>query len=286
MAIIRKHQRDTYTVIDNGAIRDDTLSWRATGLLAYLLSLPEGWKIRTNDLVNRKTDGRTAVLSTMTELETAGYLRRTKVRDTRGHLRTYIDISESPEMMLAMADQPTLDAPTSAEPNVGQRPHKKEPEELPTEGSPTDLVADVPRETSRPANPTWDALEDVFGYRADGAEAGLWGQIINKANQEPDPATEVRIRASRLVAQWGPGRLTPGSLKKWWDRFGSPLGAASEEDAERIREKMTRAARQAEALAMDAELAIPRLPAPDDPSHLADRATIIEANELVEEVDA
>lgn len=296
MAIIRKHQRTTFTVVDNAVIRDADLTWRATGLLVYLLSLPQGWKVNTRDLARRKTDGETAVRSTMTELETAGYVRRTTIRDDRGQVRTYVDVTEvaglfateeigeSPLSELEEGDQPSVDAPISVEPILGEPPHRKEPEEPLREEPPTSLTAsgDVSRGTSRPANPAWDALEHVFGYRADGAEAGLWGQIIAKANQTGDPGGEIILRASRLVAQWGPTRLTPGSLKKWWDRFGSALGGASEADAERIRAEMARAKRRQEAAELDRNLETQLPRSPRDPAHLSDRQTIMEADAIVE----
>ena len=101
----------------------------------------------------------------------------------------------------------------------------------------------------RPRNLGWDALEDVFGYRAQNHEASLWGRIAARANEEPDPEAAVKIRAQRLIQQWGVAKLTPASLDKWWDRFGSPLGAATDADVERMRddhEKLERRRRAAE----------------------------------------
>jgi len=38
--IVRTPNRDRFTIIDKRALEDDRLSWRARGLLAYLLSKP------------------------------------------------------------------------------------------------------------------------------------------------------------------------------------------------------------------------------------------------------
>jgi DNA-binding MarR family transcriptional regulator len=105
--------------------------------------------------------------------------------------------------------------------------------------------ATVSRETPRPRNPGWDALTDVFGY--DPEETGertLWGRLAARANAEPDPDAAVKERARRIIAQWGVGKLTPASLNKWWQRFGTPLGAATDQDAEAMREAHEREQRR------------------------------------------
>lgn len=56
--IFKQQKRKTYTVIDNGALRDPGLSFKATGLLAFLLSLPDNWRPNTRHLSSIKTDGR------------------------------------------------------------------------------------------------------------------------------------------------------------------------------------------------------------------------------------
>lgn len=127
MAVLKKHQRTTYTPIDNQALRDEALSWKATGLLAYLLSLPDDWKINVTDLANRKTDGRTATSSAMGELEDGGYVARTKVRDDSGRFHTTVHCAESPDLLREIVDQPMLDLPTSEKPTVGEPATTKEP---------------------------------------------------------------------------------------------------------------------------------------------------------------
>jgi hypothetical protein len=84
MSILKKVKRVTYTVIDNAALRDTSLSWRATGMLAYLVSLPDDWQVHVNDLCNRKTDGRHVVRETLRELQAAGFVRLGRLRQERG----------------------------------------------------------------------------------------------------------------------------------------------------------------------------------------------------------
>lgn len=76
MSIIRVTKRERFVTIEKTGIEDGRLSFRATGLLAYLLSKPDRWTINYRDLIQRKTEGKTAVLRALKELETTGYLQR------------------------------------------------------------------------------------------------------------------------------------------------------------------------------------------------------------------
>jgi hypothetical protein len=74
--IVRHPHEAKFTVIDNATLGDDRLSWKARGILAYLLSKPDGWEVMVRHLVNAAPDGRDAVLSGLRELEAIGYLVR------------------------------------------------------------------------------------------------------------------------------------------------------------------------------------------------------------------
>jgi hypothetical protein len=76
--MIRRAPRPDYgfTIIHNATLRDSRLSWRARGLLAYILSLPDNWTIASGHLEQQAAEGREAVRSALRELETYGYLTR------------------------------------------------------------------------------------------------------------------------------------------------------------------------------------------------------------------
>lgn len=85
MSIVRVAERPRYLVMDKTAVEDRRLSWKARGLLAYLLSKPDDWQVRTPELIGASDpDGRTAVQSGLRELEDLGYIRRQRVKDERG----------------------------------------------------------------------------------------------------------------------------------------------------------------------------------------------------------
>ncbi|NPV30747.1 MAG: hypothetical protein HPY58_14110, partial [Firmicutes bacterium] len=88
--IIRTRKRkNPYAVIDKAFLSNVKLSWKAKGLLSYLLSKPDNWKIYVKDLINQSTDGRDAVYAGLKELEVQGYLERKKIRDDKGKILGY-----------------------------------------------------------------------------------------------------------------------------------------------------------------------------------------------------
>lgn len=81
-AVITLHGQ--YAVLAMAIVEDSRLSWKAKGIMAYLASRPQGWKINETDLINRSTDGRDAVRAGLNELTEAGYLVRERQVNTEG----------------------------------------------------------------------------------------------------------------------------------------------------------------------------------------------------------
>jgi hypothetical protein len=83
-------------VLHNKTIRDPKLSYKARGILAVLLSLPDNWRTSAEDLARTAPDGRDSIRAGLRELETFGYLRRTKHRDDNGRVRTITTVYDRP----------------------------------------------------------------------------------------------------------------------------------------------------------------------------------------------
>ena len=78
--IIRDKPRDNpYFLMARSTAQDTSLSWAARGVLAYLLSKPDDWIIKTRDLEQQCK--RDKVYTILAELEAAGYLSREEVAD-------------------------------------------------------------------------------------------------------------------------------------------------------------------------------------------------------------
>lgn len=99
--IVRNPHRELFTRIDNRSLRDPRLSWKATGVLAYLLSLPDNWEVNLEHLskAKKKASGRAATRDALLELEGFGYIKKDKVRDVSGrisaHLIYVFEVSDS-----------------------------------------------------------------------------------------------------------------------------------------------------------------------------------------------
>lgn len=120
--MVRVHKRENpYVQIDKTGLNDTQLSWKAKGLLCYLLSLPDDWQIYLNELKNHSSDGRDSTASAINELIKYGYCSREVNRDSRGRLKGYIyQIYEIPfsETLEYTEDSPKTDFPYTDEPKL------------------------------------------------------------------------------------------------------------------------------------------------------------------------
>jgi hypothetical protein len=86
MTIIKIQKRDPgYAQIDNKVLGDSRLSWKAKGVLVYLLSKPNDWQVQITDIVNHSPDGESSVRSAIDELMELGYIKREKQQSKNVH---------------------------------------------------------------------------------------------------------------------------------------------------------------------------------------------------------
>ena len=81
MEVIRVIKNKNYTTISNQLFKDKTISLKAKGLMAYLLSLPSDWDLSINGIVACSKEGRRSIGNTIKELINAGYIERIQIRD-------------------------------------------------------------------------------------------------------------------------------------------------------------------------------------------------------------
>lgn len=89
-SIKRKRAGDNFTILSNEFLRDENLSLKAKGLLAYILSLPDDWKIYFEEVADHHRDGTRAVRTAWKELEALGYAKNTKVLDEKKNFKEWI----------------------------------------------------------------------------------------------------------------------------------------------------------------------------------------------------
>lgn len=78
MPLIRGHHDfdDHFTQIPNAWIRDERLSFKARGLISYILSHKPEWSLTVEWLAANNPEGKEALRSAIQELELYGYLKR------------------------------------------------------------------------------------------------------------------------------------------------------------------------------------------------------------------
>lgn len=97
LGVIHVERRiDPFVQVDKGTIQDVRLSFKARGLLAYILSLPPGWTVRVAHLMRQGIEGREAIRGAFKELEGLGYAKRTEVRKADGTYAWVTKIFETP----------------------------------------------------------------------------------------------------------------------------------------------------------------------------------------------
>ncbi len=95
---IRRGQRasDNFAQIANAALQDESLSYRARGVLASMLSRPPGWTTSAERIAAAGLEGRDAIKAALRELEAAGYLVRSRSRDDKGQWHHIQDVYDIP----------------------------------------------------------------------------------------------------------------------------------------------------------------------------------------------
>lgn len=84
-----KDKENPYVMLNKTFLNATNISWKAKGILAYLLSKPDDWKVYESDIVKHSTDGRDGVRKGIQELIKAGYIKRELIQDEKGRLMGY-----------------------------------------------------------------------------------------------------------------------------------------------------------------------------------------------------
>lgn len=103
----------SFTVVRNTAARDQALSFRARGLLVWMLSHESGRLITAAAMIDAGPDGRDNVQAALRELETTNYIRRIRYRGPKGQWAHEMIVTDVPNMFLDKPD--TKEDPTSDE---------------------------------------------------------------------------------------------------------------------------------------------------------------------------
>lgn len=101
MSILRRHLSTGFTVLPTATLEDSRLSFRARGILAYLIAKPDSWKVRTESITQAGKEGRDAVRDAVKELKALGYYRVATERNDNGHLFSITEVYDTAQEWVA-----------------------------------------------------------------------------------------------------------------------------------------------------------------------------------------
>lgn len=175
-----------FFIMVRSTAQNKALSFEALGMLAYLLSKPDDWRVQVSDLV-REHAGRDKVNRIIRELKDAGHLRRPdqQPHDASGKFSApEWWIYESP-----YTEKPSTVQPSTVQPStVNPRLHNTEKTNKKEKGQ--------KRESARSrAN---DPLQ-AYGYAIDWSEVEGAGGVVRRGDGEIVPVSERGAYAQRAI---------------------------------------------------------------------------------------
>ena len=171
-----------FTVIDN-VVFNSGLSFRAMGMLTYLLSKPDHWEVSVTQLVKHakgtaKPDGRDAIYAILAELIDKRFVERHAIRNSLGQSAgTEYIVHDSP-----LPPEPLTDKPETAQPDTAK---------------PTQVNTDVEVNTETPVNTdNTHTSTDADECAMDAAFEHFWSAGMVKTGKKP-----ARQKFAKLAAK-------------------------------------------------------------------------------------
>ena len=125
--ILRQKIDDPFSRVPHAILNNPTLSWKAKGLLAYLVGRPADWTINTQDLINRSSDGEVSVRSALKELRDQGYAALERHTEAGKVVGWNWVVSDQP-IFTPDGGKPDVGFPDMEKPDVENRPLNKKEE--------------------------------------------------------------------------------------------------------------------------------------------------------------
>lgn len=184
--IRRVKRRSNFTTVNNDYLQDKKLSWKAKGLITYVMSLPSDWTLNLSDLKNRSKDGRDATAAGIRELIQHGYCQRSKLRDNGGLFGGFCyEVSDIKEFD---PEQPQTENPSMVEPQT----------ENPQTGNPKTVNPETENPTLINTNSTKDLIKpNTIGKKS---EKDFSAQLFPDEQTESKKDKKTLFRNSDIYA--------------------------------------------------------------------------------------
>lgn len=120
MATILKNKFEgNFVIVPKAFLTDESLKLRERGLIATILSFPEGWNFNVKGLMKITSEGRDSIHTSIKILKEKGYLVEYQDRDDNGKFgRSIIEIC--PESNIPCTEKPYTAKPYTVKPKTGK----------------------------------------------------------------------------------------------------------------------------------------------------------------------
>lgn len=134
---VEKVIKDTIILHKYPICIDVKLSWKAKGILTYLLGHGDNWECSIEDVIDHASDGASAVKAGLKELQQYGYAEKKALRDSQGHFSGWAwTIYELPKVENQLSEKqtenieksPKVENQPSGMPKVENQPSGKTPQ--------------------------------------------------------------------------------------------------------------------------------------------------------------
>lgn len=198
MATFRVNKDKNYTTINNTGLKDKRLSWKAKGILAYILTLPDDWVFYREELSRHAKDGLDSLRAGMKELKEYGYLKRFPVRDDNSKIIKWETIIYEVPQSDPVAEKPPVEIPPEVKPPV-ENPKLLSTKELSTNKQNTNIQS----------SSIFSFYENNFGI--------LNSFIAESISQWVNDTSEELVQAAmeRTLKQQKKWNYAEGILKQW-----------------------------------------------------------------------
>ncbi|HDR3523884.1 DnaD domain-containing protein [Bacillus paranthracis] len=200
MATFRVNKDKNYTTINNTGLKDTRLSWKAKGILAYILTLPDDWIFYMEEVTKHSKDGIASLKAGMKELKECGYVKRFPIKGEDGKISKWETIIyEVPQV-----EKPLVENQLVEKPSV---------ENLPVENQP---LLNTKELSTNKQNTNIQSSSSIFSFYEN--NFGILNSFIAESiSQWVNDTSEELVQAAmeRALKQQKKWNYAEGILKQW-----------------------------------------------------------------------
>ena len=186
--IYRQKRKSNYTIVPNEMLNNKELSWKAKGMLAYLLSLPDKWEVYAAHLRTVSVDGNDSTVSGLNELMHFKYVWRKPRSGSEPGGWEYL-VFDEPQLEDPFRDG---NSPSRDFPEAGKPATSKEKEEE---------VSKQIEETPIVPNGDTGLLFPTEQLSTDSPRIANRSAMASRSNAIPGKTAEFQARANRLLGR-------------------------------------------------------------------------------------